>query len=279
MKRFTVILFAFSLLLSSVSHGIEIFICTSSNETSPQWAEFLEGLKLKLEQSSIPYHITDNCTQPETLSLENETVSFYSLLPTTKEEVDKIMSLIEGENIALIYKQNWNEVAYNLLEKLQKENKKIVFEYEYGLNKTDYRKIIDLLVELKQNRVNIDSLIFIGNYKEATFFVPFFRIFSPSPKVVGTWRISSTLMFPFRKFMDKLIFYDWYLPFQPIINIRGFNLLFKEKYNKLPNRFSFLGYEAGKYIAEHKTLPTKIIKEYETIRLKELPRLAPYCRF
>ncbi len=281
MKRFTVILFVFSIVSlcfcqQAVYKANSVLICESLNNTSEKWKEFLKGLKLSLEKEKISFSFLENCTENQ-IHFGNETLTDQDLNPSISEEIEHIIPLIEGENIAIVYRDDQSLLAKILALKLEEEGKKTVFEMGFQTEKTDYRKIVASLLELKKNNLNIDTLVFIGNYREATLFVPFFRIFSPSPKVVGTWRISSTYMFPYRKFMEKLIFYDWYTPFEPLIPHRKFCLIYRKTYKKLPTRYAFLGYSLGLQIATSGSLTFQ--RKYQLIELRKLPRIAPFCRF
>ncbi|NPA15152.1 MAG: hypothetical protein GXO44_01225 [Deferribacteres bacterium] len=308
MRRFTAILFIFSLLICSARAEFPypenplpenatiknplpeslpsenatipdntVAICDFPNATSSHWEEFVKGLKLSLKNKKLEMVETENCTRNQ-ISFNNETLTLQDALPSIPEEIEHIIPLVKGSQIAIIYRLEDSLLSRVLSLELGKEGKKIVLDmgFREGEN-NNYRNLINSLLQLKKNGANVDTLIFIGNYKEATLFVPFFRIFSPSPVVVGTWRISSPYMFSYRKFMKKLVFYDWYVPYKPLMPYRKFCLAYKKEYKTLPSRYAFLGYELGKEMAQSGKMEVKRV--YHLIELKSLPRLVPPVRF
>lgn len=283
MRRFTVTLFIFSLFFILVipsaypfGNGTDNQITVCKAHTS-RWNDFIKGLKLSLREKGIELLEAENCTREE-LSFNNETASLESLLPSIPEETEHIVPLVTGNNVAVIYRKRENLLAKVLILELEKQGKKVVLDAGFQDSKSvSYKSLINNLLQLKKKKINIDTLVFIGSYKEATLFVPFFRIFSPKPTVVGTWRISSVYMFSYRKFMKKLVFYDWYTPFEPLMSERKFCLTYQKRYKEPPSRYAFLGYRLGLNIASQKKLAVK--REYKLIKLKNLPRLAPFCRF
>jgi len=62
-----------------------------------------------------------------------------------------------------------------------------------------------------------------------------------------------------------------------LMSERKFCLTYQKRYKEPPSRYAFLGYRLGLNIASQKKLAVK--REYKLIKLKNLPRLAPFCRF
>ena len=261
MKKFTVILLSFSFFVKAALSS-PLVICNGTSD--PVWSSVTKGIIMALEEKGEQYTFSKECFY--SFSYGNETFSLKDVLPDEEEEVKGIEGLVEGETLAILYEERFADIAEKLKEAFS--DKEILVIHTVEELKGKYKTLVDELIRLNEEEKKIDTLIFLGSYREALIFVPFFRVFHPSPKVVGSWRMASNLMFSYRRFMGKVIFFDYYLPWEADVSVRGFVLKYRKRYSQMPNRFSFLGYSFIKN-GFRRALSYKIIK------VRTLPYLVP----
>ena len=261
MRKFTVILLSFSFFVG-IAFSAPLVICNGTSD--PVWSSVIKGVIMALEEEGKQYNFSSKCFY--SFSYGNETFSLKDMLPDEETEVKGIEGLVEGKTLAIIYEEGFADIVEKLKEALSDKEIPVIHTVEELKGK--YRTLVNELIKLSEEEKRIDTLIFLGSYREALIFVPFFRIFHPSPKVVGSWRMASGLMFSYRRFMSKVVFFDYYFPWEADIPVRGFVLKYRKRYSQMPDRFSFLGYSFVKN-GFRRDLSYKIIK------VRTLPYLVP----
>ena len=287
MRRFTAILLSISLFVLP-SFAVQLCIPVGAG---PREFEEANGVELALDEASIPYTRSFNCTKV-TVFYQQNALEVESLLPSTEEEVAQLLSLIEGSNVAIVYPERMSYWIPKIKGKL--EGRSVVFEYPYVEGKSNYSDILGALIKIKESGIHIDTVIFLGRYREAILIIPFFRIFKPFPVIAATWRIYDSLMFAYRSFMRTVVFYEWFYPWVPLIHVREFVIKYLKQFGHLPGRFAALGYDAGSLVAKafeegalvgdvsiigvtglKRVTPLGPFRVYKLVRLKDLPHLPP----
>ena len=287
MRRFTAILLSISLFALP---SLAVQLCVPVGAGRREFEE-ANGVELALDEASIPYTRSFNCTRV-TVFYQQNALEVESLLPSMDEEVAQLLSLVEGDNVAIVYPERMSHWVLEIKNKL--EGRDVVLEYSYVEGKSNYSDILDLLIKIKESGVHIDTVIFLGRYREAIFIIPFFRIFRPFPVIAATWRIYDSLMFAYRSFMRTVTFYEWFYPWVPLIHVREFVIKYLKQFGHLPGRFAALGYDAGSLVVKaleegalvgdvsiigvtglKRLTLTGPVRVYRLVRLRDLPLLPP----
>ncbi len=292
MKRFTVILLSFSLLVGT---AFALRVCAPVGASFRQLEE-LNGLELALEEEGLGVSRGFNCTKTEVELGGLGAISPEDLLPPLDVEVEQLLSLRLGSVFAVVYPEDEASFARVLVGRLEEEGGEVALVYPYRPGLNNYRDILDALIKVKdEGKKHIDTVFFLGAYREAILIIPFFRIFKPFPRIAATWRIYDSLMFAYRSFMRTVVFYEWFAPWLPLIHVRGFEIAYRRAYGRYPSRWAALGYDTGKIVAKailHGSDVRRVrvvgvtgiwgvdegfrpLRVYVPVRVRELPHLPP----
>ncbi len=274
MSVFTAILLSFNLALQ---------VCMPVGASYHQ-AQELNGIELAFKEAGIPLKRYLGCKKVEIKLPSGETISPDDLLPTWKEEANELANLISKQHVAIIYRRDFKGLAKMVEETIRNKGISVVLTYSYPKEKKNFLDLLERLIDLKDNKkIHINSVVFLGTYKEAVLIMPFFRIFRPFPKVAATWRIYHPLLFAYRSFLETTTYYEWFPSWLPIITIRGFIINYIKTYKHPPTRFAALGYDAAQMaiyavrndVKIEKAKVNRITANYLKVNIKNLPKLVP----